>query len=186
MPDWNIEIADEILFVRRPERALNEHESLTSVAEFAIGLAGFSGIVVALGKRPGRWAPADRIRLLNVLLLAFGAGFMAYFPMVLAHAGLSGSLLWRSSSGGFLCAVIPMILFGLIRMQKLPDDVKGLLHPFVYWLAVISGLVTILAQLLNMVGLGFQPQFAPYFLGLVILLLNGAIQFARMLFARPE
>jgi hypothetical protein len=39
---------------------MNEQETLTSVAEFAIALAGFSGIVVALGKQPGRWAPADR------------------------------------------------------------------------------------------------------------------------------
>ena len=50
----------------------------------------------------------------------------------------------------------------------------------------ISNGVAVSAQLLNLLGLGFQPQFAAYFLGLVLLLLVAATQFARILFARPE
>ncbi len=165
---------------------MSEHESLTSIVEFAIALAGFSGIVVALGKQPGRWAPADRIRVLNVLVFAFGAGFMAYLPMGLAHAGLDGSLLWRVSSGGFLCFLVLTFVFITIRMRRLPDDVRIILHPIVAGLFITFIVVAALAQLLNILGLGFQPQFASYFLGLVLLLLIGAIQFARILFARPE
>ena len=172
--------------VGRTKRPLSEHESLTSIVEFAIALAGFSGIVVALGRQPGRWAPADRIRVLNVLVFAFGAGFMAYLPMGLAHAGLDGSLLWRASSGGFLCFLVLTFVFVTLRMRRLPDDVRIILHPIVAGLFITSMVVAALAQLLNILGLGFQPQFASYFLGLVLLLLLGAIQFARILFARPE
>ena len=43
-----------------------------------------------------------------------------------------------------------------------------------------------LAQLLSLLGLGFQRQFTAYVLGLALLLLIGAIQFARILFARPK
>ncbi len=89
--------AAERPFREAARTTVSEQETLTSAAEFAIALAGFSGIVVALGKQPGRWAPADRYRLLNVLTFAFGAGFMAYLPMGLAHAGLGGSPLWRAS-----------------------------------------------------------------------------------------
>ena len=165
---------------------MSEHESLTSIAEFAIALAGFSGIVVALGKQPGRWAPADRVRLLNVLLYAFTAGFMAYLPMGLAHAGLAGSLLWRVSSAGFLCVFLLGGVFITVNLRGLPDEVRILLNPIVFWASVIFGIIVILAQLLNILGIGFQPQFTAYFLGLVLTLLVGAIQFVRILFARPE
>jgi hypothetical protein len=170
----------------RSVRTLSEHESLTSIVEFAITLAGFAGIVVALGKRPGQWAPADRYRLLNILMLSFGAGFMAYLPIGLAHAGLSGSSLWRVSSGGFLCFGVFTGGFTIARTRRLRGEVRVLLNPIVLWMSIVFGGVANLAQLLNVLGLGFQPQFAPYFLGLVLILLMSAIQFVRILFARPE
>jgi len=43
-----------------------------------------------------------------------------------------------------------------------------------------------LAQLLNLLSLGFQRQLTAYFLGLALLLLIGAIQFAHILLVRPE
>ena len=165
---------------------MNEQETLTSVAEFAIALAGFSGIVVALGKQPGRWAPADRYRLLNVLTFAFSAGFMAYLPMGLAHAGLSGSPLWRASSGFFLCFEVVGAAVMIRRTRSLPNDVGAVLHPVVRQISYATSAIAILALLLNTLGLGFRPQFSAYFLGLVILLLNGSIQFTRILFARPD
>ena len=165
---------------------MSEHETLTSVAEFAIALAGFSGIVVALGKQPGRWAPADRYRLLNVLIFAFGAGFMAYVPMGLAHAGLAGSHLWRVSSGLFLCFAVPGAILMFVRTRALPEDVRSLVNPLVRLISYTTSAVGILAQVLNLLGLGLEPQFSVYFLGLVLLLLNGSIQFTRILFVRPE
>ena len=165
---------------------MSEQETLTSVTEFAIALAGFSGIVVALGKQPGRWAPADRYRLLNVLGFAFGAGFMAYLPIGLAHAGLTGSQLWRASSGLFLCFGVLGSGFMVVRTRRLPDNVRALVHPVVRQISYTTSAIGLLVQLANVVGLGFTPQFSAYFLGLVVLLLNGSIQFTRILFVRPE
>ncbi len=165
---------------------MSEHETLTSVAEFAIALAGFSGIVVSLGNQPGRWSPADRSRLLNVLLFAFGAGFMAYLPMGLAHSGLTGSPLWRASSGFFLCFGVAGSVFMIRRMRGLPNDVRAVLHPVVRQISYATSAIAILALLLNTLGVGFRPHFSAYFLGLVVLLLNGSIQFTRILFVRPE
>ena len=165
---------------------MSEQETLTSVAEFAIALAGFSGVVVALGKQPGRWAPADRYRLLNVLTFAFSSGFMAYLPMGLAHAGLSGSPLWRASSGFFLCFWVIGAAINIPRIRSLPNDVRAVLHPVVRQIAYTTFAIANLVLLLNTLGFGFRPQFSAYFLGLVILLLNGSIQFTRILFARPD
>ena len=79
-----------------------------------------------------------------------------------------------------------MSVFTGVRLRGLPDDVRILLHPIVYWATIIFIVIAMIAQFLNILGFGLQPQFASYFLGLVLLLLIGSIHFARILFARPE
>jgi len=44
-------------------------ETLSTVAEIALGLAGFTGLLVVLGRQPGRFSPSEAFRLL-VLLVA--------------------------------------------------------------------------------------------------------------------
>ena len=72
------------------------------------------------------------------------------------------------------------------RTRSLPNDVRAVLHPVVRQISYATSALAILALLLNTLGFGFTPQFSAYFLGLVILLLNGSIQFTRILFARPD
>ena len=111
---------------------------------------------------------------------------MAYLPMGLAHAGLSDSELWRTSSGAFLCFVLIGGASMTQRMRALPDDVRSVMNPVVRGMSIATWILTMLLLLLNLSGLGFKPQFVPYFVGLVLLLLNGSIQFTRILFVRPE
>ena len=111
---------------------------------------------------------------------------MAYLPMGVAHAGLSDSELWRTSSGAFLCFTLIGGASMTQRMRALPDDVRSLMNPVVRGISLATWFIMMLLQFLNLSGLGFKPQFVPYFLGLVLLLLNGSIQFARILFVRPE
>ena len=48
--------------------ALDYTEVLVGIAEVAIALAGFSGVVVVFGSRSaGRWDPGDRLRLTFLL-----------------------------------------------------------------------------------------------------------------------
>ena len=165
---------------------MSEQETLTSIVEFSIALAGFSGIVVALGKQAGRWDPADRFRMLNILIIAFGAAFMAYVPMGLAHAGLSGSLLWRLSSGMLASFLTIILVFAILRMRSQPAEIRRLLNPTLRRLLVGGTAFVVLTQLANIVGLGFQPCFVLYFAALVWLLIAAALQFIRILFVRPS
>ena len=111
---------------------------------------------------------------------------MAYLPMGVAHAGLSGSDLWRISSGAFLCFMLAGGVSMIHRMRTLPDDVRAVMSPVVRLTSVVTWIIAMFALLLNLSGLGLKPQFFPYFLALVVLLLNGSIQFTRILFIRPE
>jgi hypothetical protein len=64
--------------------------SLAIIVEFAIGLAGFSGVIAVFGGRDG-WSGTDRFRTGNLIVLAMIPGFMALLTICLPVAlGLFG------------------------------------------------------------------------------------------------
>ena len=73
---------------------MSEAENLHTVAEVGIALAGFSGVVVALGQRSGN--PAGIGRLWLLLAQALGAVIFAFLPLLLESAGLEPSANWRA------------------------------------------------------------------------------------------
>ena len=73
---------------------------LVAIAELAIGIAGFSGVVVALGSRTGeRWSPVTRIRMVLLLSVSLSAAMFSLLPLVLDEAGLTAERAWSISSG---------------------------------------------------------------------------------------
>ena len=74
-----------------------EAENLHMVAEVGIALAGFSAVVVALGRRSGGPFKAGRLWLL--LAQALGAVIFAFVPLLLDAAGLEPSANWRVTNG---------------------------------------------------------------------------------------
>jgi len=78
---------------------VNWESALGSVIEVAIAIAGFSGIVAAVGRRgAGHWSEADQLRL-RILLTASGVALVfAFLPFVLVDL-IDPSLAWRLASG---------------------------------------------------------------------------------------
>lgn len=72
--------------------------ALGSVIEVAIGIAGFSGIVAAVGRRrAGPWNPVDRL-LLRILLLSSGVAILfSFLPFTLIDL-IDADLVWRGLS----------------------------------------------------------------------------------------
>jgi len=85
--------------------------ALGSVIEVAIALAGFSGIVAAVGRRgAGHWSPVDQL-LLRVLLTAAGAALaFAFLPFLLIDV-IDPSLVWRICSGLHATFVFGILLY---------------------------------------------------------------------------
>jgi hypothetical protein len=73
--------------------------ALTSAIEVAIAIAGFSGIVAAVGRRgAGHWTAGDQLRL-RILLTASGMSLVfAFLPFVLVDV-LEPARSWRLGSG---------------------------------------------------------------------------------------
>ena len=63
------------------EKRLNPSETLSTIAELALGLAGFTGVLVVLGRQPGRFSPAEGFRLAVLLVASLSALFLSLVPL---------------------------------------------------------------------------------------------------------
>lgn len=91
---------------------MHSTEILNTIAEVAIALAGFSGVVVALGRRDSRhWSSEEILRLQTLVEPSLIALFGSFLPGTIQIALQSDALMWRISNGVFAV----MGLIGLIR-----------------------------------------------------------------------
>ena len=152
-------------------------ELLTAIIEASVALIGFSGLVVALGRRAsGEWSPVEKIRLIN--LLAGGVILLActLLALTLLSSGLSHAVVWTLASVAFTVLVLPLLVWAISRSFRVVED------PTVGWTYTIVGgsvvAATAASQVANAI---FLQEFWPFFLALAVLLILGVTQFVRLL-----
>jgi hypothetical protein len=95
--------------------------ALGSAIEVAIAIAGFSGIIAAVGRRgAGHWTDADQLRL-RILLTASGAALVFAFMPFLLVDWLDPSLLWRLASG-----LLALHLTGITIHRRRQASTRGI------------------------------------------------------------
>jgi hypothetical protein len=161
-------------------------EALSTAAQVAVTLAGFAGVVVVF--RSGSvhdWTPIDKFRLR--LLLA-----NSILPLALCVIGLllltikpPVSEIWRWCSG---CAVVIALPFAIMASRSFrrldPQQLRreraaGL--PFYLFSILGTG-----AMLLQFFNIAILNAFWPFFTGIIVHLLAGITQFARIILLPPE
>ena len=161
-------------------------ESFGTVMEFAIALAGFSAVAIALSHDPGSMAPLDRFRALNLLSTSLGAGFGASFVLIGAAFGASGPVLWQVTSAGVLVVAIVCTAVPLVLRRRLSRADRGRLSRVLWVLAIGGNPVLAAVQLANIAGLFGTASPGPIMASLIWLLFFSALLFVRMLVNRPE
>ena len=154
---------------------MNWSEALGAAIEVAIAIAGFSGIVAAVGRRgAGDWTPTDQVRL-RVLLTASGAaGAFAFLPFILLDTGLDADLFWRLGTGAQIAWLIAIPLYRRRQATRMEATFDVLTPPIFLALYVPTlGILT-----LNTVVLG-APW--PYVLGVLLQLFTAFNTFVRLL-----
>jgi len=94
-------------------------DELLSIAEIAVTLIGFSGLISAFRVRSAEDLAA---RDLSALAMIIGAGSLAMLfalvPIPLAHLGLPPAVAWRVSSASFgVCLLAAVLLFALVNRR---------------------------------------------------------------------
>ena len=160
-------------------------DSFGTITEFAVALAGFSAVAIALSHEPGALAPLDRFRALSLLSCALGAAFGASFVLIGGAFGASGPALWRGTSFGVLLIVIACTAIPLFLARRMSPADRNQLSSVLWVLSIGGNSVLAVVQLSNLAGLFGPPSPGPIMASLVWLLFFSALLFVRMLVNRP-
>jgi len=158
--------------------------ALLTLAQVAIGLAGFSAILVALSGKPHQWTPVDAFRIRNILAFSFQSVFLALTPFVLAFFSLPESTVWKVSLLIIAMATFGDVLLVLSGVYRLSPSERAVLKRVVVSTVTATLFATAAIELVAAFGI-LRPATGVFFLGLVVLLGVSTVLVARFLFARP-
>jgi len=164
--------------------AIDIANALLTLAQVAIGLAGFSAILVALSGKPHQWTPVDAFRIRNILAFSFQSVFLSLVPFVLAFFTMPETAVWKASLLTISLATFADVLLVLAGVYRLSPPQRAVLKALVVSIVTAVLFVTAAAELCAAFGV-FRPAAAVFFLGLVVLLGVSTVLVARFLFARP-
>jgi hypothetical protein len=101
-------------------------DHLSTLAEVAIAIAGFSALVALLGTRVGRASPKlDAFRLQIMLEASLFVVALALLPLVVFELGAADKAGWRVSAALFLGADLLLTVFTLRRARRYRDLLQG-------------------------------------------------------------
>jgi hypothetical protein len=153
-------------------------------SQIALGLAGFSAILIALSGSPHQWTAVDSYRIKNMLSFSFQAIFLALVPVLLTLFSVPESVLWRVSllvlCAGTSAGVL-LIFIGYWRLSR-PDRLV-LSPPLVYTVCTLVGTAALI-ELISGIG-DWAAGPGIFFAGLLVMLGVSCYLIIRFLFARP-
>jgi hypothetical protein len=156
---------------------VEQAETLRTIAEVATAFAGFSGVLVVLGRRTEReWAYAETMSITLLLLYSLGAVLFAFVPLLVEAAGLP---VWRVSAGLF-AAFHLTVLIGSLRSYLLAG--APLIPRWIIAPAATVALGFLTFNLLIAAGFFQSLAFFGYLVALVWFLAWAALMFAALLF----
>lgn len=161
---------------------MEESETLRTLAEVAVALTGFTGIVAILGRRAGgEWSPLELLRLRMLLETSLGVVFLSLIPVLLLTLRISQGSLWRVSNAlqGLIHLGGAIVLF--LRVSRLEPSQWT---PEERWLTVLFAPLSLLIVAgQGAAALGLLPDHGPfvYLLGLIYLLALAALHFVLLL-----
>lgn len=158
---------------------IEQQALLNEIAQLALAVVGFSGIVVVLGQRSvGSWSKADIGRMSVMMTTAFRTLFAALFPLVLIQFGLADAIVWGWSSG-----IVALIgIFAIVRIARYARSIDADEHhiPWLQTTMLFLSFISIVINVLNAAGIVFDRSFGPYFLTLMIAFGMSCIYFVRL------
>ncbi len=157
---------------------MEQAETLRTIAEVAIAVAGFSGVVVVLGHRNKReWTFVDTISIAMLLFASLGVVLFAFVPLLIAEVGVP---VWRISNGLLGVGHLFFLTWAINRMRGRLDQL--LIPMWMFYLVTAVGLTSITLNALVAAGLLQSLASFAYLGGLVWLLAIAVMCFVALLF----
>jgi hypothetical protein len=157
--------------------------TLQLLAELAVAVLGFSGVVAVLGRRSaGEWTRLDRMRFFAMVRLTVIVLVLAVLPLPFHFAGLSGEATWGWCSGiaavGVILNLAVASLDGALSKAVLTAQETSRLG-FAYTLTASFFALALFAA--NATGIGLARSFTPYLVATLLLFGAPVVLFIRLL-----
>lgn len=159
---------------------------LATVAEVALGLAGFSGVMTAFMQRPGRLTDTEAYRIAVLLGASLGAMFLALVPLALLQFDFDRGRVWQGAAWA-------MIGYGAIAgtvylraSRRVARHAPEIFNRVLFIALSIGHVVNLGLQLPGALALAqVESASGLYMVGLLWYLVHAAVQFGRLLFVQP-
>ena len=162
-------------------KPMDASEILSTIAQLALGLIGFSGVVIALDQDHTEVSRVDAYRLYVLIFSGSGAMFLALFPLGLGFLGLPEIDIWKISN------LVHSLFAWLFIGWFVPASYStGKIAPEIFHassMAVYVGGYLLNAVLQGRAAMGALQEQAVgiYIFGLIWLLFVSLLRFRRML-----
>lgn len=159
-------------------------DTLATIAQLGVGLAGFSGIALVLTRGGAELTRLESDRLAIMLGSSLGATFLGLLPLVLATVEPRADLQCRMASGIMAAYTVGFLRFYVIRTWRMRAQAPEIVHPAPFGLVIAGHSANVVLQI---VALAQVVACTPaYMIGLFWMLFHGAYQFGRILFIQPR
>jgi hypothetical protein len=156
---------------------------LQLLAELALGVLGFSGVVAVLGRRSeGEWTPVDRVRFFGMVRVTALVLVLAVLPFPFYSASFASEAIWA------WCSAIAVVICVLVQVgaQISERAPKGIFTaPGTSRLATAYAGLAYLGSLLlfgmNATGIGLERSATPYLVALLLIFGIPVVLFIRLL-----
>lgn len=158
---------------------MTPEDALPSIAEIAIGLGGFSGLVAAFGQRPGQsWRGDQKTRIVFLVILSFGMIVAALLPSAMSGISESPGLVWGVPMVSYSTVALALLGYWIVVSRR-----RGYKLQFpLFSTAILSG-AGLLQVVVLLSGLGVIAPYSPtlFVFGLLSILVFGANMFLALL-----
>jgi hypothetical protein len=154
-------------------------DTFSMICEFAIGLAGFTGIVAIFSGDEIAVSPVIRFRVRNLLLCAFVPGFFGLSALGLIEFGVSTQLV---AFYGNIALFAFLIIWGPLsgfETRRFSEESKQEIDKIIF---VFTGAAIALNSAVQAYGFLFADALGIFVGGLILLLFQGAVFFGALIF----
>ena len=165
---------------------MNPPDAFQTVAEVAIALAGFSGLLVAFRKSAGPLSNVQKFRMRILFALSFGALFLSLLPAIILNLGVSEDRLWAYSSLAMSIYSGYFLAWWLYSSRRTAKKYPEIFDRWVFATMTTGHILILVLQLLVVFAFIDSGHAGIFLIGLAWYLINASQQFVRMLFIQPQ
>lgn len=154
------------------------------IAQIALGLAGFSGVMIAFARPSGELTPPVRFRLTSLSYSSFGAMFLAIIPFAIFNGPWPDSTSWRLLGVVVTVYTAAGLFYFPVAASRLRREYPDLFRLPMAVVLAVNDLCRFLLALAVLFGSKYHAH--AYIMVLILLLLQGSVAFMRVLFQRRD